>query len=93
MGIRNLMQELHMQIKNISCYTDSQGTRDICCNPAYRGRVKHIDLRWHWLRFKVSEGRATVTHLSGESNPADALTKPLSSPRYIKLIDRFMRIV
>ena len=90
MGMRNLMQELGMQTKSITCCTDSIGTRDMCTNPAHRGRVKHMDLRWHWLRFKVTEGRATVAHISGETNAADALTKPLSGPRFSKLVSKFM---
>ena len=90
MGTRNLMQELGMQVRSISCCTDSAGTRDICTNPAHRGGVKHMDLRWHWLRFKVSEGRATVSHISGDSNAADTSTKPLSGPRFNRLVSAFM---
>ena len=39
--------------------------------------MKHLDLRFYWLRDMVELGSIRVKHLRTEDMPADLLTKPL----------------
>jgi hypothetical protein len=39
------------------------------------GRLKHIDIRYHFLREKVEEKKIDLIKIAGTDNPADALTK------------------
>ena len=43
----------------------------------HHGRMKHLDLRFYWLRDMVELGSIRVKHLRTEDMPADLLTKPL----------------
>lgn len=87
----NLLTEIAPQTPNhFFLSTDNSGTQKICNNPGYRGRVKHMDLRWNWLRYLVTEGHATVSHVPGASNPADVLTKAIPQPQFTKLVRLFM---
>lgn len=90
MFIRNLCSELGVPIPRFSLLTDSAGAYSIVNKPHYRGRVRHMDLRWNYLRTLVEDDIATVAHTPGRSNPADVLTKPLPGPQFFKLVDGFM---
>ena len=68
---------------------DNQGALSICENPEYHARTKHIDLRHHRIRELVNPGARGVRQLSvdyipGEENPADVLTKGLSTRTHAK---------
>ncbi|KAG9221992.1 hypothetical protein CCMSSC00406_0009200 [Pleurotus cornucopiae] len=79
-------QDLPMRLLN-----DNQGAVNICENPEYHARTKHIDLRHHRIRELVNPGargvrQLSVDYLPGEDNPADILTKPLSTQMHAKQI-------
>lgn len=48
-------------------------------------RSKHIDLRYHYIRECVEQGRVDVTHVRTGDQVADALTKSLGRSRYTEL--------
>ena len=47
--------------------------------------MRHLDIKELWLQAEVREGRMTITHISGEGNPADLLTKNLPFKRLEQL--------
>ena len=46
-------------------------------NPERHGCMKHLDLRFHWLRDEVHCGSIRLVHLQTVDMPADMLTKAL----------------
>ena len=44
---------------------------------------KSIDMRFHWLQDRISQGQFRVVHVAGESNVSDFFTKAL--PRIMHL--------
>ena len=46
-------------------------------NPEHHGRMKHLDLRFYWLRDTVHSGLIHVHHIPTTQQPADILTKAL----------------
>ena len=40
-------------------------------------RIKHMDIRYHYIREQVEDEKVTICHIPGEDNPADLFTKPL----------------
>jgi hypothetical protein len=68
---------------------DNQSAISVSKNPEHHGRMKHLDLRFYWLRDQVALGVITPLFIPTEEMPADLLTKPL--PR-IK-VERFRRMM
>ena len=75
----NLLEELGytftgphtLHIDNMSAIAFSQ-------NPEHHGRMKHLDLKYLWLRDEVSRKKTIRTvHCPTDFMPADILTKPL----------------
>lgn len=78
----NLMNELNFHIpRPIPLYCDNTSTIHIAENPVLHERTKHIKLDCHYIRDKVKEGMVQPLYLSTIHQPADLLTKPLSSAR------------
>ena len=49
-------------------------------------RAKHIDIRHHYIREHVSNGKIKVLHVPSEDNLTGILTKPLQHITHQKLI-------
>jgi protease II len=46
-------------------------------------RTRHINIRYYWLKERVSKGEATVKHLRTELMYANKMTKPLQEAQFI----------
>jgi hypothetical protein len=76
--LRSLFRELGFNQDNPSIlYCDNQGTVACTHDPHSHSRMKHIDLRAHFIRDCVNRRIIDVHHIPGVENPADLLTKPL----------------
>ena len=47
--------------------------------------MKHLDVRYHWIRERVENGEIAVTQITTSDNIADILTKALPEPTFTKL--------
>jgi len=56
---------------------DNQSAISVSKNPEHHGRMKHLDMRYFWLRRAVSKGILTPVYVATEEQAADALTKAL----------------
>jgi hypothetical protein len=56
---------------------DNQSAMNVAKNPEHHGCMKHLDLRFHWLREKVEAGLISLSYLPTAEMPADILTKGL----------------
>lgn len=76
--MRNLLGELGYKFTapSILCM-DNQSAISVAKNPEHHGRMKHLDLRWYWLRDVVEDGLITPQFIPTAEMPADLLTKPL----------------
>jgi hypothetical protein len=76
--LRSLFHELGYPQTQVSIlYCDNQGTVACTHDPHSHSRMKHIDLRQHFIRACVNNRIIDVHHIPGIENPADLLTKPL----------------
>lgn len=57
-------------------YEDNQGTISLAKNPVYRQRCKHIDIKYHFVRSVVNEGKVFLEYCPTNEMVADVLTKP-----------------
>ena len=76
--LRNLFAELGFPLQGPSSLClDNQSALAVTKQPEHHGRMKHLDLRFYWLRDVVELGLIQVKHLRTDSMPADLLTKQL----------------
>lgn len=75
--IKNIMNELGLPLKNFKLYVDNQSAIHIAKNPEKHKRLKHIDLRYHFIRDKVNSGIVSLEYIGTAEQIADLFTKPL----------------
>ena len=56
---------------------DNQSAIAVAKNPEHHGRMKHLDLRYYWLRDEVEKKVIAVFYCPTAQMPADILTKSL----------------
>jgi len=77
--LQNFFYELGYSVEKPSTlYMDNQSAVAVAKNPEHHGRLKHLDLRYYWLRDVVEEGYISPVHCPTAEMPADLLTKPLA---------------
>src|SRR5271155_4142035 len=75
---RSLRQPILLHCDNQSAIslTHSQGQ--------FHTRTKHIDIRWHFVKFCIEDGTINIVYCPTEDMTADILTKPLSHQKVKK---------
>ena len=58
-------------------YSDSQSAIQLCKNPVFHDRTKHIEVRFHFIRDIVDRGVVSLEKIASDLNPADMGTKCL----------------
>ena len=86
--IRSLLAELKRpQIAPTTVFQDNTGCVQLSQNSKGQSRVKHMDIRHHFLRDAVTNKVMNVEWLSTHEMVADIMTKPLPAPTFLKLRD------
>lgn len=73
---------------------DNQGGIFLAVNPAHDRRLKHVDIRYHFIREYVESKRVNIVYVSTNDMIADILTKPLGPTKFehfrkaLGLVDR-----
>ena len=57
---------------------DNQSAIQVAKNPEHHGRMKHLDLRYYWLRDEVERSTLAIDYVPTDSMVADILTKSLA---------------
>ena len=87
--LRNLFTELGCTLEGPSTlYIDNQSALQVAKNPEHHGRMKHLDLRFYWLRDMVDAGLIRVNYIATEVMPADGLTKLLGKLKVAEMAGR-----
>ena len=88
--LKQLFEDLGIEIPIPVIYSDSQGCVQLAQNPCGHSRTKHIDIRHHFIQEKLEAKQIIVKHIPGERNPADGLTKNLGTVLFQRHIPRLM---
>ena len=49
-----------------------------------QGRSRHIDIKYHFIRYRIEEGILVAKRVSSDENPADPLTKGLTRVKHLQ---------
>ena len=64
----------------VYCY--SQSAIDPRKNSIYHARIKHIDVRYHWIREEVESESFHVKNINTCENSVDMLTKTIPKDKF-----------
>ncbi|CAM6086082.1 unnamed protein product [Calypogeia fissa] len=79
--LNKLVRDLGILQSSVDLHCDSNSALHIAANRMTHGRIKHIDIRYHFIRQVVCNKQIELIKIDGKLNPADMLTKviPLES--------------
>lgn len=82
--IRNFLLELGLISDDdpIHLFEDNRACIRLAENPEHISRAKHVDVKYHFVRERVSLGHIAITYLPTAEMLADMLTKPLCGSRF-----------
>jgi hypothetical protein len=82
--MHSFLKELGMPVGTIPLCEDNQGAIFNASNPVQEKRTKHIDIRFHYIREKVSKGQVSLYFVTMDKNAADMFTKNLSRDSFLR---------
>ncbi|OWZ03650.1 polyprotein [Phytophthora megakarya] len=80
--LRQLLKELGYEQHGTVVKEDNQACIAIAENPSHHARVKHIDVRYHFIREHVQLKEVELQYVKSKENVADTLTKGLPREQF-----------
>ncbi|KAI4364901.1 hypothetical protein MLD38_020932 [Melastoma candidum] len=91
--LRRLLLELQQKVnESTTIFCDNQSAIAITKNPIFYARSKHIELRHHFIREMVSQKEILLEFINTHDQPADILTKAVSSEKF-ETFKNFLKII
>ena len=81
--LRGLISEIGFPDKDMVIFSDSQSAIQLCKNPVFHDRTKHIDVRFYYIRDIVKKGIVKLEKIPSEINLVDMGTKCLPAEKFI----------
>ena len=74
----------------LAIWCDNTSAIALASNPIFHSQTKHIEVDYHFMRECVVRDDLHLHFISTEDQLADLFTKPLSTPRFLKLTSKLM---
>ncbi|KAL7150257.1 hypothetical protein ABFS83_05G099600 [Erythranthe nasuta] len=75
--LKGLLSEIGFLKGKVVVFSDSQSGIQLCKNPVFHDRTKHIEIKYHFIRKVVGKGEIDLEKIPSEFNPVDMGTKCL----------------
>ena len=86
--VESLLNELGIKQHRVSClWCDNLGATYLSANPVFHGRIKHIEIDYHFVRERVAEKKLDIRFIPSRDQVADGFTKALP----VKLFEEFKK--
>ena len=79
--LKNFLKELGKEQDISPLFSDSQSAIGLAKNPVFHSRCKHVQLKYHFIRELINEGDLSLLKILGSENPADMLTKSVTTDK------------
>lgn len=86
--MRMFLRELGFAVESPTVmHQDNQSVIAIAVNPIHHARIKHMEIKTHYIRENVENSTVKLLYCPTELMIADVLTKALPGPQHWKLVD------
>ena len=69
--LRGLLDDLIVRQDSVKLSCDSQSTIYLAKNQVYHARIRHIDVRYYFVRDVVEKGDISLMKVHADKNPTD----------------------
>ena len=76
------MDEFKMMQGNITLQCGNQNSIHLVKNPTFHDHMKHIDIKYHFIRKVVEEGRIMLEKIDTDENTTNMLTKLTKTKKF-----------
>ena len=73
--LHNFLDELDKKHEMGILHSDSQSVIFLAKNSAFHSKSKHIQTKYHFIRYLIEDKLVILEKICGSKNPADMLTK------------------
>nr|GEV73246.1 retrovirus-related Pol polyprotein from transposon TNT 1-94 [Tanacetum cinerariifolium] len=81
-------KDYDLKFNNIPLYYDNKSAIALCCNNVHHSNLKHIDVRYHFIKEEVENGVVEFDFVRTEYQLADIFTKAFPRERFNFLIKK-----
>ena len=85
---RLIGEMLNTDVRPPRLLVDNKSAISLSKNPVFHDRSKHIEIRYHFIRECVEEGRIDIDYICTNDQLADVLTKALGRLKFLELRGR-----
>jgi hypothetical protein len=79
------MSDFGEEYTHVPLQYDSTSALSVAKNPVLHSKIKHIEVRYHFLIDNVEKGKITLIHVPTHGQLADTFTKPLDPATFTRL--------
>ena len=92
--LRNVLSSLNCeQLQPTVMFEDSESCIQLSKQPLRKNRLKHVELRYHFIRDAIKKHHVQFQWISSKEQPADLLTKPLGRVKFNKFRNSLLVLV
>ena len=73
--LQRFLEEMGKKLENSRLYSDSQSANHLVKNSSFHLNTKHIQLKYHFIRYVLDEEILKLDKIHTSQNPADMFTK------------------
>ena len=84
--MKNQLLDYGLQVDRIPIFCDNTSAIAITENPVQHSRIKHIDIKYHFIREHVMNGTVELHFVLSEKQLVDLFTKPLDESTFSRLV-------